>query len=179
MSVSEMIVKIEHQIKTFLKKLLRIVNKKPINVQLTPEQQKVLPWIRDNGDKTHRLHYDLSKQSVVMDLGGYEGQWSSDIFSMYCCQIHIFEPVPDFSENIKRRFARNPNIRVHQFGLACNDVTTSISLTGDSSSRYKNSEKMVNIQLITASKFFEEFNISSVSLMKLYLEVLYSFNQLS
>ncbi len=166
-----MIAKFNNRIRLFLDTLLRIVGKKPIsNVQLTPEQQRVLPWIKDNGDKTHRLQYDLSEQSIVIDLGGYEGQWSSDIFSMYCCQIYIFEPVPEFAENIKRRFSRNPHISVHQFGLAGNDTTTSISVTGDSSSRYKNSEQMVSIQLMKASKFFDEFMISSVSLMKINIE---------
>ena len=41
---------------------------------------RVAPWLADNGDKTYRLDYNLNENSVVFDLGGYEGQWASDIF---------------------------------------------------------------------------------------------------
>ncbi len=62
------------------------------------------PWFRDNGDKTLRLNYDLNQNSVVIDLGGYEGQWSSDLFSKYCCNIYIFEPYQEYVSKIKDRF---------------------------------------------------------------------------
>jgi len=39
------------------------------------------------------VNYDLNNDSIVFDLGGYEGQWASNIFSMYYCYVHIFEPV--------------------------------------------------------------------------------------
>jgi hypothetical protein len=40
------------------------------------------------------LEYDLNADSVCIDIGGYEGQWASDIFGRYGCTIHVFEPVP-------------------------------------------------------------------------------------
>ena len=134
------------------------------------EEQRTRKWFADNGDTTRRLKYDLSAQSLVLDLGGYEGQWSSEIFSMYCCTIHIFEPAPEFSENIRQRFLRNPHIFVHQYGLASNDINTSISLNGASSSQHKIGKQMVSIQLKKASKFFAENKISSVDLMKINIE---------
>ena len=44
-------------------------------------------WFRDKGDQTLRLNYDLNEHSVVFDLGGYEGQWSADIFQRYQCNV--------------------------------------------------------------------------------------------
>src|SRR5690349_17857574 len=79
---------------------------------------RVKPWFADNGDKTLRLYYDLDEDSTVFDLGGFEGQWASDIYSMYSCTIHIFEPVNEYAQNIKRRFAKNKKVHVHQYGLA-------------------------------------------------------------
>ena len=133
-------------------------------------RQRVLPWVRDDGDKTHRLNYDLSDESLVIDLGGYEGQWASDIFSMYCCKVYIFEPVPVYVNNIKRRFVKNENIIVYPFGLASNNLTTKISVTGDSSSSYKPSGEMIDVQLMSASDFFEGKNITFVNLMKINIE---------
>ena len=33
---------------------------------------------------------DLNEKSVVFDIGGYNGQWTSEIFSKYCCAFSIF-----------------------------------------------------------------------------------------
>ena len=51
-------------------------------------QKRAIPWFKIQGDKTLRLNYNLNDASLVFDLGGYEGQWSSDIFSKYCCFIN-------------------------------------------------------------------------------------------
>ena len=40
-------------------------------------------WINDSGDQTLRLTYDLSPGSVVVDAGGYVGQWAEDIHKKY------------------------------------------------------------------------------------------------
>lgn len=166
-----MIAKFKKVIRFSIDTVLRLTRKNSIeNAQLTPQQIRVLPWIRDNGDKTHRLQYNLSEQDIVIDLGGYEGQWASDIFSMYCCQIYIFEPVPEYAENIKKRFAKNKYINIYEFGLASNNINTRISVTGDSSSSYKAGDLMIDIQLTKASDFFENNHISYVSLLKINIE---------
>jgi len=79
---------------------------------ISEQEKKVLPWFRDQGDKNLRLNYDLDENSMVFDLGGYEGQWASDIFSMYCCSIHVFEPVEEFADKIIKRFSKNKKIIV-------------------------------------------------------------------
>ena len=48
------------------------------------EQDRIfLSWLQDNGDETLRLDYELTPDSMVLDLGGYRGQWASDIFDKY------------------------------------------------------------------------------------------------
>jgi len=56
-------------------------------------------WHNIDGDRTLRLNYDmLDEKSIVLDIGGYKGDWASSIFSKYCCTIHVFEPVSYFAE---------------------------------------------------------------------------------
>ena len=62
---------------------------------------EVAKWFSDNGDQTLRVNYQLSENSNVIDLGGYEGKWSKKIQDIYGCNVHIFEPIPEFYENIK------------------------------------------------------------------------------
>lgn len=127
-------------------------------------------WFRDQGDKTLRLNYDLDKNSVVFDLGGYEGQWSSDIFSMYECSIQIFEPVEDFVSRIEERFSRQKKIVVHRFGLSNENRKTQIYLDRDATSVFKSSSESREIRLVKASDFFEREGISHVDLMKINIE---------
>lgn len=166
-----MILNFLRNIKKSLVGLLKFrTSKISIDPKMPIEQQRVLPWIRDNGDRTHRLQYDLSEKDIVIDLGGYEGQWASDIFSMYCCQIYIFEPVPEYAKNIQKRFAKNKHMKIYQFGLASDNINTKISVTGDSSSSYKPSDEMIDVKLIKCSDFFEENKTPFVSLMKINIE---------
>ena len=142
------------------------------NLYYAPLQaRRCRPWFQDNGDKTLRLDYPLTDTSVVFDLGGYEGQWASDIFSKYCCHVHIFEPVLKFSSQIEQRFAKNNKISVHPFGLSNTNQTIDISIQGDSSSSFMNDGKAKEIiNLIKAVDFIQSSNITSIDLMKINIE---------
>jgi len=134
------------------------------------QQERFDKWFRDRGDKTLRLNYDLDENSVVFDLGGYEGQWTSDIFSKYCCWIHIFEPVDAFAEQIAERFRRNQRIRVHNYGLSEENKTVRLALGQDGSSAFKDGEEVTEIRLMRALDFFAGHDISQIDLMKINIE---------
>jgi FkbM family methyltransferase len=139
---------------------------------LTQQEVRVRPWFRIDGDKTLRLDYDLDENSIIFDLGGYEGQWSSDIFSKYCSTIYIFEPVPEFSEKIQSRFIKNPKLKVFSFGLASSNNEEQISLLKDGSSVFKKGETVpqVHVRFRKIDEFLKEFNVSRINLMKINIE---------
>jgi len=136
----------------------------------SPMAERVKPWFESNGDKTLRLEYDLSQESTVFDVGGYEGQWTSDIFSKYCCFIHIFEPVPRFAEYISKRFSRNPKISVHRFGLADRTYETHMGLSCDGSSVYIQDKDSVKVNFVETLAFLRDNKIEKVDLMKINIE---------
>src|SRR5215469_14720654 len=109
---------------------------------------RVRPFAEAHGDKTLRLFYDLGADSLVFDLGGYEGQWASDIYAMYGCRIHVFEPVAKFAEDIRKRFGRNARIVVHDFGLAERTATATLSIQADGSSMFKTRSQTAELNLI-------------------------------
>lgn len=128
-------------------------------------------WFSDNGDKTLRLYYnDLHRDSLVFDVGGYEGQWTSDIYSMYRCKVHIFEPVEQFANSIRRRFFKNPDIVVHQFGFSDRNFTTKLALDKDSTSAFKLGKTLVDAKFVEAVDFFADNNIKFIDLMKINIE---------
>lgn len=130
----------------------------------------VKQWFEDKGDQTLRLEYDLDEHSTVFDLGGYEGQWSSDIYSKYNCSIHIFEPVPIFAEKIKKRFAKNQKISVHQFGLAGATKSVRMAVNADGSSMFKLVGKAIYAHVVDVNTFLKENRINKIDLMKVNIE---------
>lgn len=136
----------------------------------SPQEKRVLPWIKDKGDKTFRLNYDLDENSLVFDLGGYEGQWASDIFSMYCCVIHIFEPVLEFADILEQRFCKNSKICVNRFGLANRTEILKIAVNGPDSSVYKGGDDVRDVQMIRAIDYMADNSIQEIDLMKINIE---------
>ena len=136
---------------------------------MSPKEKGVIPWFTAKGDTTLRLNYDLNENSIVFDLGGYMGQWTSDIFAKYCCTVYCFEPVRHFYEGIERRFAKNNKVKVYRFGLAGSNRTESISLLADGSSLYRG-EKNEGIQLVEFDQFMTQKGIEKIDLVKINIE---------
>jgi FkbM family methyltransferase len=134
------------------------------------EEINIVKWCANNGDKTHRINYNLNETSLVFDMGGYEGQWTSDIYSRYLCEVFIFEPNLSFSKNIELRFDRNPKIKVFSFGLSDTTREEFINVSADATSIYKSGGKTERISLVQASEFFMNNGITRIDLMKINIE---------
>lgn len=127
-------------------------------------------WRADAGDRTLRLAYPLSKDSVVLDLGGYRGQWASDLYARYRCRLEVFEPVPRFAEAIAERFRHNEDIRVHSYGLAGKTRTEQITICDDGSSIFRSGDQQQGIELVDIATWFAEHPHDQVDLMKVNIE---------
>lgn len=133
-------------------------------------KQTIDSWFQAKGDETLRLQYkDLNHGSTVFDLGGYKGQWSSDIFARYCCDIYCFEPVRTFATALEEKFSKNPRIHIYPFGLAEQTKEAIISDSADGSSMFTGNGQE-NIQLVQALSFFQENNIKEIDLIKINIE---------
>jgi FkbM family methyltransferase len=128
-------------------------------------------WYRDDGEHTHRLRYDLTEQSLVIDVGGYQGQWSSDIYAMYQPTIHVFEPVKQFADDLKRRFQRTANIHVHQVGLSAANQPATIFLADNASSLFLDAGRgREAITLVNANEWLASQGIAAIDLLKIHTE---------
>jgi FkbM family methyltransferase len=134
------------------------------------EQAVVKQWFADKGDATLRLDYPLSAASVVLDVGGYEGNWAAQIRERHGCRVHVFEPVPAFAANIRARFAGDPGVTVHTCGLSDQTAAADIVLSKDGTSVHKSVGEKVTIQLRRASDVIAELGLARVDLMKINIE---------
>lgn len=136
----------------------------------TPDEARKDVWFRDGAETTLRLDYDLNEDSIVFDVGGYEGHWASDVFGKFCCTVHVFEPVTHFADSIAKRFERNRKIHAHRVGLAGETKSLSISVEAYASSIFKGNGESQVIELVDAVRFMDEHNIERIDLMKINIE---------
>lgn len=143
-----------------------------IRAELFPTEHTKMfrKWCADGGDDKFRFDYDLNENSFVIDLGGYCGQWASDIFSRYLCNVSVFEPVSEFAKKIETRFSRNSKIQVYQFGLGGSTREESISVCGTSSSIYRNSSEKETTKIVDVRDWFSSNKVEAVDLIKINIE---------
>jgi FkbM family methyltransferase len=135
----------------------------------TPRERLVAEWLAANGDITYRLDFPLTPESIVVDVGGYQGQFASDVYAAYRCRIHVYEPVEEYARFTRARFAANPDVVVHDYGLAATARMERLNVTGDSSSVLSQDAGAAE-QIQLASAVDELAAIGRVALLKLNIE---------
>ena len=127
-------------------------------------------WYAIDGDQNLRLKLDLSAESVVFDLGGYDGSVAVEIYARYGCPVWVFEPCPSFFADIHKRLHRNPAFKLFPFGLAGTSRTETISLDGAGTSTFRATGRTEVIELRAAADFFAEQPVPEIDLLKVNIE---------
>lgn len=133
------------------------------------KQEELRNWFATRGDVTLRLDYNLNKNSVVFDLGGYMGQWSKQIFDRYNCNIFVFEPIQQFYNQIKNNVV-NEKINAYHIGLSNRTYDETIYIANDGSSIYQKNNNPENIKMVDVCEFIDENNIQKIDLIKINVE---------
>lgn len=58
-------------------------------ITLNPESLAI--WQEQRLERI-RYEYDLNPESIVIDLGAYQGEWANEIHARYGCQVTVVEP---------------------------------------------------------------------------------------
>lgn len=135
-----------------------------------PPAAVIAAWREARGDEVLRLDYPLDRTSVVIDVGGYKGQWASDIHSRYRCKVHVFEPVQPFLEYLVWRFQPNPDVSVHGVGLGNADIKVNFAISDDATSRYRRANETRPATLVAAGPYLTSLEVEQVDLMKINIE---------
>lgn len=86
---------------------------------------------RDGYDDLITKNLGLDAASVVLDFGGYVGNYTATISDRYQSQIHVFEPVPEFFTMLQARFKNQTNITLHEYGIADVDDVRTFGVSAD------------------------------------------------
>lgn len=127
-------------------------------------------WFRDDGDNTLRLDYPLNPDSIVWDLGGYQGDFAHQIYQRYGCRVFLFEPMPAFHAQCVARFAGNDKITCLKFGLSDKAGWFDISESADASSFVRGNGAGQQAELRPITEVFDELGLNCVDLLKINIE---------
>ena len=123
-------------------------------------------WFKDDGDNTLRINYNLDETSLVVDLGGYQGKFTQQIYDKYNCNIICVEPCTPFFEKIKTRFDKIDKIKIHNFGVGDKTETKTLYHNEDATSVYLKSNNIIeSIKMVSFESFVSD--IHCIDLLKI------------
>lgn len=114
-------------------------------------------FYRAGGNKL-LLDINIDSNQLVLDIGGYKGEWTSQIFLKYGCKSIIYEPSQSFAEICINKFKLNPSIQVICAGVGGENRKAKFSKAEDGTSEHL--ENKINI--------FEAEIIDIASIIKSY-----------
>lgn len=133
--------------------------------------ESLTKWFADKGDDTHRLNYSLNNESVVFDIGGYEGDWADKIYKKYQSKVYIFEPVSKYYNSILKKFEGIDDIKAYNFGISNKSEYITMTDNGaSSSSLILKGGKIETIYVKNINDVIKELNINKIDLMKINIE---------
>jgi FkbM family methyltransferase len=156
-----------------IKKILRLIRRflRMENLaDLTKSEGK--RWSKDKGNDTLRLNYPLNEESLVWDLGGYQGDFADAIYNRYKCHIHVFEPIPEYFQQCVDRFKNNSKIKCFNYGLSDQHGWFDISDGGNASSFVRSLAKgnTKKAELKAIVDVFNKLEIPKIDLIKINIE---------
>jgi FkbM family methyltransferase len=112
----------------------------------------------------------LSSEALIVDAGGYEGDWTADLSWRYASKSIVFEPIPTFARALTTRFEKNDRVRVVAAGLGSSDRDMSMFVSGDSSSAFRGAGDQITVPIWSVDRLWSELGAGEVGCMKLNIE---------
>lgn len=115
---------------------------------------------------------DLDRDSTVLDLGAYIGEWSEQITQRYGSRIYAFEPNPVAFRRLSERLGQRPNVSCFEHGVAGADAEVQLALEGPGSvvSKDPGTFGSTTITLRDIVAVLDELGLSDVDLCKCNIE---------
>lgn len=121
-------------------------------------------------NENYRYDYDLPEDATIFDLGGYRGEFTERLLNEHSVEIvHVFEPVPKFSQDLREKFSDDSDVMIHEYGLMDSNTRVEFSTKGASSTMYdEDTDTEVEIRDIVDA--IDNLDIQEIQLMKINIE---------
>lgn len=117
----------------------------------------------------------LTPDSLAVDVGAFEGRWSSRVSARYGCTIDAFELSPEFFGVMRAVAQEHPGVRSHEYGLGGRNEDVRVSQTNLGSSVFVNPVSGEDVQWIEGrirdiAEVWTELGWGRVDVMKMNIE---------
>ncbi|PVA11457.1 FkbM family methyltransferase [Pelagivirga sediminicola] len=114
---------------------------------------------------------DLPEAPMVLDFGGYLGEWSDRVLAQYhSATIHMFEPHPDFAAKLQDKYGPDARVHVHDFALGARAGTMDMPDAADGSSAVAAHERSFQARIVAVQDFFAQHDLLTADLVKINIE---------
>lgn len=96
-------------------------------------------FTRDGHNEVLFRDLELTSNSVVLEFGGYIGEFSEEILRRFDCQLHVFEPVQLFADSLEKRFEGNGKVSIYDYAVGLKQRDFFLVLDGEATSEFRGS----------------------------------------
>ena len=107
---------------------------------------------------------------MVFDIGGHRGDFASNVYAKYGCEIHVLEPLSDLYNIIQSRFAYAPTVHTYPFGISDFSQEVEMMVDDNASSVYKTGGKRAIVQLMEMEYVMNQLSVRDIDLVKINIE---------
>jgi hypothetical protein len=135
------------------------------------EGERRVILFHQNGGQERVYNYPLTSDSIVVDLGSYEGQYCFEMFKRFDCFIFGLDACPQLK--FAAKIGNNPKIISVPYGLSPSNSEEHVSLflNGDSTSAYTpTSLNLYRGILKPIEYFFQNYHLNHIDLININIE---------
>jgi FkbM family methyltransferase len=130
-------------------------------------------WFAARGDDTLALDWPgTDENSVVWEIGGYEGRWALQMAEKYNPQLYVFEPQDWAAVKIEEKL-EGYNAKIHQFGLWTHGgemTLTEFGRDGGTLMSFPGGKDTRSILVVDAYSFFIKEHIDQIDVCLMNIE---------
>ena len=78
----------------------------------------------------------VTSEDLVVDGGGYVGEWTDAMLCRYGCRMIVFEALPRYADALSDRYRSNSRVEIRRVALAGRAGQAAIAIDGESSSLF-------------------------------------------
>jgi FkbM family methyltransferase len=126
-------------------------------------------WNADNGNETRILNYPLDENSLILELGAFQGWFTQKAINKFNCNIIAVEPV--FCSDLQEKFKNNNKVIIECCGISNIKKSVKLYIDGDATSQYSAvSNKTLEISCFPMEYFIEKHKIDIIDLVQVNIE---------
>lgn len=123
-----------------------------------------------HGRGTPERYDNLQPGDVVLDVGGYHGDWAQRMTALYGVTVHAFEPHPRFIDHMQNRFDGRSDVHVHGFAIGSSTGKLDLSDDENASSALVASGRTVTGDIRPVADVFQELKLKRIAVIKMNIE---------